>query len=133
MELLVRTGRRPAPIGEIADGQSAARRRALFLDRDSAQRPARNLAAKAARELREPRLDQELVRHGRRPRGLRKLLAVVPDVPRLRRERAEEAGADAAERDPVVPAIAALRGALRIRGSVAHLLVVEIEADLVAR
>ena len=45
----------------------------------------------------------------------------------------EESGAHAADRDPVVSAIAALLGTLGVHRSVADVLIVQIEADLVAR
>ena len=108
--------------------------RDLFLHRDEiGQRAARNRSTEPAGELREPGLEQQLVRERRRPRQLRDLLAIVPDVAGFRRERAEEPGPDAAKRDPVLTAIAALLRASFERRAVADLLVIEIEANLVAR
>src|SRR5712691_6590052 len=108
MELLVRACRGPAPIREVADRQSAAGQRALFLNWNQVQGATRNLASKSAGELGEARFEQQPARRRGRPGELRDLLAVVPDVARLGCERAEEAGADAAERDPVIASIAAL-------------------------
>ncbi len=108
-------------------------RHLLLHGNEAGQRAAGNRSAEAAGELRESGLEQQLARERRGPRELRDLLAIVPDVAGLRRECAEEPCPDATERDPVVPAVAALLGALRVGGAVADLLIIQIETDLVAR
>ena len=117
-------------VGVEGERRARARMRHQLEHRDEVhQRAARLLAAPAAVERRDAGLEQQLVGERRAPAALDDLLAVVPHVARFRR-----AGVEAAvERDPVVAAVAALLGALFIGRAGAVVLIVVVEADLVAR
>ena len=88
-----------------------------------------SLAAPPAVERGQPCFEQQLVRHGRRPRRLDDLLAVIPHVARLGRSRVEAT----IQCDPVVTALPALLPVHRVGRTRAWLLIVVVEAEPVAR
>ena len=124
--LIVGRGRRPATVGEVRDGDAG--RRALLGDGDETRlRPGRNVAAPLAAERRDAGLEQQAVRHRRRPRRLRDLFPLRPHVAGLgRRGRG-------AERDPVVAAVAAPIALVDERRPGAVRLVFPVEPHLVLR